>query len=160
MAATRFKQVGTVAKDWKLWNAPKHQFGTFHKKGGRKKVRGRCPHWLVRKALFKHFSCASILFSFSTLHSCNWYFRPSWLKEAFRCWKVFNWETYFWKWDEIYIVTFGMSDERYSGSYLIPFLGAQEVSSYMFRQHVGHQCFIPASHLIHFLLLFMNFNLP
>lgn len=34
------------------------------------------------------------------------------------------------------------------------------MSSDMFRQHVGHQCFIPASHLVHFLLLFMDLNLP
>lgn len=30
----------------------------------------------------------------------------------------------------------------------------------MFRQHVGHQCFIPAPHLIYFLLLLVDLNFP
>lgn len=44
--------------------------------------------------------------------------------------------------------------------HLVSLLGAQEVSGNMFRQHVGHQSFIPASHLIDLLLLLVDFNLP
>lgn len=47
-----------------------------------------------------------------------------------------------------------------SETYLVPFLGPQKVPSHMFRQHVGHQSFIPAPHFIHLLLLLMDFNLP
>lgn len=44
--------------------------------------------------------------------------------------------------------------------YLIPLLRAQEVFGYMLRQHVGDQCFVPASHLKHPLLLVVHTNLP
>lgn len=34
------------------------------------------------------------------------------------------------------------------------------MSCHVFRQHVGHQCFIPAPHLVHFLLLLVDLNFP
>lgn len=49
---------------------------------------------------------------------------------------------------------------RVSTLYLIPFLCAEKVSRHVFRQHVGDQGFVPASHLVNLLLLLMDLNLP
>lgn len=45
-------------------------------------------------------------------------------------------------------------------TYLISHLGAQEVFGHMIRKHVSDQRLVVRSHFIHFLLLFVNLNLP
>lgn len=45
-------------------------------------------------------------------------------------------------------------------THLISLFSAQEVFGYMFWQHVGDQCFVPASHLEHLFLLVMHTELP
>lgn len=45
-------------------------------------------------------------------------------------------------------------------THLVSLFSAQEVFGHMLWQHVGDQCFVPASHLKHPLLLVMHTDLP
>lgn len=53
-----------------------------------------------------------------------------------------------------------LNETAHTCAHLISLLRAQEVFGHMLRQHVGDQCFVPASHLEHPLLLVVHTDLP